>query len=196
MRYQGESNVPGAPGNFPGRLVAGNPFSRFTDEEKRNSIPVTFTQAFKGLPGGAGNLGGMQIAQAMPQAMGLGGPMQMGPGAETQGMPAAPNVFSVRPAVDIRETGPAFGGSLNIPIGQKGRINVSGRYSPLDEGRLTLQGVLGQPQGQPGFGVDFSVNRRLNPRASMMPSMMMGGMPPMTGPQDDLSIMGRYGAKF
>ena len=101
MRYQGADNVPGSPGNFPGRLVAGNPFSsdfvirpqqgrpsaagptlfplrqpgdayiyRFTDEEKRNSIPVTFTQAqlMPGMMpmGNAGFFYGPQLGQVPP----------------------------------------------------------------------------------------------------------------------------------
>jgi len=133
---------------------------------------------------GIGNMGGM-IAQAYPNATALGGDMRMQPGGAPPGMGEAPNVFSVRPRInymDPEQGGLELGGAVNIPIGKRGRINVQGGYQP-DTTQLNVNVTVGQPQGAPGFGVDFFMNRRLR-QPSSSPSM------------NDYGVMGRYGAEF
>ena len=133
---------------------------------------------------GIGNMGGM-IAQAYPNATALGGDMRMQPGGAPPGMGEAPNVFSVRPRInymDPEQGGLELGGAVNIPIGKRGRINVQGGYQP-DTTQLNVNATVGQPQGAPGFGVDFFMNRRLR-QPSSSPSM------------NDYGVMGRYGAEF
>ena len=133
---------------------------------------------------GIGNMGGM-IAQAYPNATALGGDMRMQPGGAPPGMGEAPNVFSVRPRInymDPEQGGLELGGAVNIPIGKRGRINVQGGYQP-DTTQLNVNATVGQPQGAPGFGVDFFMNRRLR-QPSSSPSMNAYG------------VMGRYGAEF
>jgi hypothetical protein len=133
---------------------------------------------------GIGNMGGM-IAQAYPNATALGGDMRMQPGGAPPGMGEAPNVFSVRPRLnymDPEQGGLELGGAVNIPIGKRGRINVQGGYQP-DTTQLNINATVGQPQGDPGFGVDFFMNRRLR-QPSSSPSM------------NDYGVMGRYGAEF
>ena len=133
---------------------------------------------------GIGNMGGM-IAQAYPNATALGGDMRMQPSGAPPGMGEAPNVFSVRPRInymDPEQGGLELGGAVNIPIGKRGRINVQGGYQP-DTTQLNVNATVGQPQGAPGFGVDFFMNRRLR-QPSSSPSM------------NDYGVMGRYGAEF
>jgi len=133
---------------------------------------------------GIGNMGGM-IAQAYPNATALGGDMRMQPGGAPPGMGEAPNVFSVRPRInymDPEQGGLELGGAVNIPIGKRGRINVQGGYQP-DTTQLNVNATVGQPQGAPGFGVDFFMNRRLR-QPSSSPSM------------NDYGVMGRLGAEF
>jgi hypothetical protein len=133
---------------------------------------------------GIGNMGGM-IAQAYPNATALGGDMRMQPGGAPPGMGEAPNVFSVRPRInymDPEQGGLELGGAVNIPIGKRGRINVQGGYQP-DTTQLNVNATVGQPQGAPGFGVDFFMNRRLR-QPSSSPSM------------NDYGVRGRYGAEF
>jgi hypothetical protein len=133
---------------------------------------------------GIGNMGGM-IAQAYPNATALGGDMRMQPGGAPPGMGEAPNVFSVRPRInymDPEQGGLELGGAVNIPIGKRGRINVQGGYQP-DTTQLNVNATVGQPQGAPGFGVDFFMNRRLR-QPSSSPSM------------NDYGVMSRYGAEF
>jgi hypothetical protein len=133
---------------------------------------------------GIGNMGGM-IAQAYPNATALGGDMRMQPGGAPPGMGEAPNVFSARPRInymDPEQGGLELGGAVNIPIGKRGRINVQGGYQP-DTTQLNVNATVGQPQGAPGFGVDFFMNRRLR-QPSSSPSM------------NDYGVMGRYGAEF
>jgi hypothetical protein len=170
-----------------------------SDFDRENAIPVKFRQA--GLQPGmapAGNAGYF-LAQAAPVAPnGLGGPLTMsdtGPG-----MPQQPNVFSFRPSVQVRDEeqgGLGLGGSLNIPIGRQGRINVQGEYQP-GTSNLNLRGTIGQPPGSQGFGIDFGVNRRLNRPA--MPGMFGGGMvpgiPSTSGPQDDMYGILRASQQF
>jgi hypothetical protein len=128
------------------------------------------------------------LAQALPGQMAgmLGGPMQMNP---NQG----PNVFSVRPRVSYLEPeqgGLDLGGSINIPLGQTGRIGVQGGYQP-ENNMLNLQGTIGQPQGAQGFGVDFFVNRKLGNRRPNPMEMPMGGMG-----MNDMGGQLRYGTEF
>jgi hypothetical protein len=133
---------------------------------------------------GIGNMGGM-IAQAYPNATALGGDMRMQPGGAPPGMGEAPNVFSVRPRInymDPEQGGLELGGAVNIPIGKRGRINVQGGYQP-DTTQLNVNATVGQPQGAPGFGVDFFMNRRLR-QPSSSPSM------------NDYGVRGRLGAEF
>jgi len=206
MFYGGESNVPGAPGN----LLAGNPLMdpRFKipgtrsggqpvlpGENKKDIEDVYGRPGMKPMPGfspfqlpsamqGIGNMRGM-IAQAYPNATALGGAMRMQPGGAPPGMGEAPNVFSVRPRInymDPEQGGLELGGAVNIPIGQRGRINVQGGYQP-ETTQLNVNATVGQPQGAPGFGVDFFMNRRLR-RSPSSPSM------------NDYGVMGRYGAEF
>ena len=216
MFYGGERNVPGAPGNvgagrgyFPNVFgIAGNPFGSAFEipGKKSNGQPVLPGESKKGIedvygrpgpqpmPGnsplglpmamqGIGNAGAM-LAQGMPNAAGLGGSMGMG----GQGM-QQPNVFSVRPRVSYMEPeegGLDLGGTVNIPIGKDGRINVTGGYQP-DQGMLNLQGTIGQPQGRPGLGLDVFVKRNLNRRNTQM------GMP---GFPEDMGGQIRYESQF
>jgi hypothetical protein len=130
-----------------------------------------------------GNMGGM-MAQAMPNAAGLGASMGIGgPGMEQ------PNVFSIRPRISYlepEEGGLDLGGTVNIPIGAKGRINVTGGYQP-EQNMLNLQGTVGQPQGSPGLGLDFFVKRNLNRGNTPM------GMPGFPG---DMGGQIRYESQF
>jgi hypothetical protein len=126
-----------------------------------------------------GNMGGL-IAQADPNAAALGGSMRMGDMPPGFGMQQAPNVFSVRPRInymDPEQGGLELGGAVNVPIGERGRINVQGGYQP-DTRQLNINATVGQPQGSPGFGVDFGMNRTLG------------------GNRNNFGVMGRYGAQF
>jgi hypothetical protein len=150
-------------------------------------------QTGSSIPGAPGNFAGIQLAQAMPQAMGLGGPMQMNQGYQQFQQPQfpgapPPNVFSLRPSIHITDENiPTFGGSVNIPIGQQGRIYLNGTYDPANEGLLKFQGTIGQPPGSEkgGIGIDITGTRKMNPN----PSMMMG-------PPNDFSVFGRGSARF
>lgn len=129
---------------------------------------------------GIGNMGGM-LAQADPNAAALGGLMQAGGAPPGFGMRAAPNVFSVRPRIDYMDPeqgGLELGGSLNIPIGERGRVNVQGGYQP-DTRKLNINATVGQPQGSRGFGVDVNVNRTLG-----------------SGGRNNFGVYGRYGTQF
>ena len=126
---------------------------------------------------GIGNMGGM-MAQADPRAAALGNSMQVGGGPP--GMGVAPNVFSIRPRInymDPEQGGLELGGAVNVPIGERGRINVQGGYQP-DTKQLNVNATVGQPQGSPGFGIDFNMNRTLG------------------GNRNNYGVMGRYGAQF
>ena len=200
LRVRGDEGVAGAIGNV-GQL-AGNPLMdpRFKIPggqpwNKTPLLPGKETKEFEKRPldgpfrvplamNGIGNMGGM-IAQAYPNATALGGDMRMQPGGAPPGMGEAPNVFSVRPRLnymDPEQGGLELGGAVNIPIGKRGRINVQGGYQP-DTTQLNVNATVGQPQGAPGFGVDFFMNRRLR-QPSSSPSM------------NDYGVMGRYGAEF
>ena len=157
------------------------------ETKKYNEAPINIPAQFQ-LPGAmfpAGNAGGL-MAQAMPGATALGGQMGMSMQNEGPGM-IGPNVFSVRPRVSYlepEEGGLDLGGTVNIPIGARGRINVQGGYQP-ETNMLNVQGTVGQPQGSPGLGVDFFVRRNLNRRNPM-------GM----GMSDDMGGQVRYGTQF
>lgn len=133
----------------------------------------------------AGNVGA--LAQAFPSAAGLGAPMQMQ--AIPEGMPQGalieqPNVFSVRPRIsyqDAERGGLELGGTVNIPLGEKGRFNVQGGYQP-ETSNLNLNATVGQPPGSPGFGLDFIMNRKLRPNNNQNPN--------------DFGVMGRYEGQF
>lgn len=149
-------------------------------EERPLTKPFQLPSAMDGI----GNMGGM-IAQANPNATALGGMMRMQPGGAPPGMGEAPNVFSVRPRInymDPEQGGLELGGAVNVPLGQRGRINVQGGYQP-DTSRLNINATVGQPQGAPGFGVDFFMNRKLR-QPSSSPSM------------NDYGLMGRYETQF
>ena len=172
MRIQGGIPVGGNLGAVAARP---NPFD----------IPSQFQ-----LPGAmfpAGNAGGL-MAQAMPGAAALGGQMgMMYQGQDPNAM--SPNVFSIRPRVSYLEPeqgGLDLGGTVNIPMGAKGRINVQGGYQP-ETNMLNVQGTVGQPQGSPGLGLDFFVRRNLNRRNPMGMGM---GMP------DDMGGQLRYDTQF
>jgi len=151
---------------------------------------------FAGIPGDVGNFGGL-IAQGLPptgSAGVLGGMMQMG-GPMRQGVPQGPpqpNVFSFRPNMkylDPEEGGLQFGGELNIPLGEKGRINATGTYYP-ETNSVSATGTVGQPKGSPGFGIDFFVNRRLSPNQNTnIPGL---GQPNL----NDAGAYARYGGRF
>ena len=204
MKLRGDEGVAGAIGNVA--QIAGNPFSSSfvipqqsrmeadrlfrqgmdnTEsgrkmKENMQSVRQMFPQAM----GGIGNMQGM-IAQAYPNATALGGAMRMQPGGAPPGIGETPNVFSVRPRInymDPEQGGLELGGAVNIPIGQRGRINVQGGYQP-DTTQLNINATVGQPPGAPGFGVDFFMNRKLR-QPSSGPSM------------NDYGVMGRYGAEF
>ena len=123
------------------------------------------------LPSAMYNIGntGTMLAQANPDAAALGGLMQ-----------AVPNVFSVRPRINYMDPvqgGLELGGAVNVPIGERGRINVQGGYQP-DTRQLNINATIGQPQGSPGFGIDFNMNRTLG------------------GNRNNYGVMGRYGTQF
>jgi hypothetical protein len=149
-------------------------------EERPLTRPFQLPSAMNGI----GNMGGM-IAQANPNAAALGSVMRMQPGDVPPEMGEPPNVFSVRPRInymDPEQGGLELGGAVNVPIGQRGRINVQGGYQP-DTSQLNINATVGQPQGAPGFGVDFFMNRKLR-QPSSSPSM------------NDYGLMGRYETQF
>jgi hypothetical protein len=210
MYYGGERNVAGAAGNLRGIANTGGipnlpvdsdllkklkqpgtaPPPGFREQyglpsepDQKSPSSTQFRQALGGFAP-VGNLGGL-LAQAYPGASALGGQMGMNMGMP-QGMPGmpAPNVFSVRPRVFYREPeegGLDLGGSVNIPIGKEGRINVQGGYQP-ETNMMNLQGTIGQPPGTQGLGLDFFVNRNLNRK-------FPGGM-------DDMGGQLRYNTQF
>jgi hypothetical protein len=210
MYYSGERNVGGAAGNLLGTANTGGIPNLPVDsdllkklKQPGTSPPPGFREQY-GLPSGpdqkspnntqfrqalggftpVGNLGGL-LAQAYPGASALGGQMGMNMGMP-QGIPGmpTPNVFSVRPRVSYRESeegGLDLGGSVNIPIGKEGRINVQGGYQP-ETNIMNLQGTIGQPPGTQGLGLDFFVNRNLNRK-------FPGGM-------DDMGGQLRYNTQF
>ena len=145
-------------------------------EERPLTRPFQLPSAMNGI----GNMGGM-IAQANPNAAALGSVMRMQPGDVPPEIGEPPNVFSVRPRInymDPEQGGLELGGALNIPIGERGRINVQGGYQP-DTRRLNVNATVGQPQGSRGFGFDVNVNRTLG-----------------SGGRNDYGVYGRYGTQF
>ena len=145
-------------------------------EERPLTRPFQLPSAMNGI----GNMGGM-IAQANPNAAALGSVMRMQPGDVPPEMGEPPNVFSVRPRInymDPEQGGLELGGALNIPIGERGRINVQGGYQP-DTRRLNVNATVGQPQGSRGFGFDVNVNRTLG-----------------SGGRNDYGAGIRYGTQF
>jgi hypothetical protein len=145
-------------------------------EERPLTRPFQLPSAMNGI----GNMGGM-IAQANPNAAALGSVMRMQPGDVPPEMGEPPNVFSVRPRInymDPEQGGLELGGALNIPIGERGRINVQGGYQP-DTRRLNVNATVGQPQGSRGFGFDVNVNRTLG-----------------SGGRNDYGVYGRYGTQW
>jgi hypothetical protein len=207
MRYDGQLNSPGAPGNrvgVYGDSIAGTWATRDFPQGQQPEADALFRRGIKGTPleqrtqnlrevlktnpgslfapqAGQviGNMGGL-LAQANPNAAFLGGPMQAGGIPPGFGMEAAPNVFSVRPRInymDPEQGGLELGGAVNVPLGERGRINVQGGYQP-DTRQLNVNATIGQPQGSPGFGIDFNMNRTLG------------------GNRNNYGVMGRYGAQF
>jgi hypothetical protein len=145
-------------------------------EERPLTRPFQLPSAMNGI----GNMGGM-IAQANPNAAALGNVMRMQPGDVPPEMGEPPNVFSVRPRInymDPEQGGLELGGAVNVPIGERGRINVQGGYQP-DTRRLNVNATVGQPQGSRGFGFDVNVNRTLG-----------------SGGRNDYRVYGRYGTQF
>jgi hypothetical protein len=145
-------------------------------EERPLTRPFQLPSAMNGI----GNMGGM-IAQVNPNAAALGSVMRMQPGDVPPEMGEPPNVFSVRPRInymDPEQGGLELGGALNIPIGERGRINVQGGYQP-DTRRLNVNATVGQPQGSRGFGFDVNVNRTLG-----------------SGGRNYYGVYGRYGTQF
>ena len=145
-------------------------------EERPLTRPFQLPSAMNGI----GNMGGM-VAQANPNAAALGSVMRMQPGDVPPEMGEPPNVFSVRPRInymDPEQGGLELGGALNIPIGERGRINVQGGYQP-DTRRLNVNATVGQPQGSRGFGFDVNVNRTLG-----------------SGGRNDYGVYGRYGTQW
>jgi hypothetical protein len=145
-------------------------------EERPLTRPFQLPSAMNGI----GNMGGM-IAQANPNAAALGSVMRMQPGDVPPEMGEPPNVFSVRPRInymDPEQGGLELGGAVNVPIGERGRINVQGGYQP-DTRRLNVNATVGQPQGSRGFGFDVNVNRTLG-----------------SGGRNDYGVYGRYGTQF
>ena len=145
-------------------------------EERPLTRPFQLPSAMNGI----GNMGGM-IAQVNPNAAALGSVMRMQPGDVPPEMGEPPNVFSVRPRInymDPEQGGLELGGAVNVPIGERGRINVQGGYQP-DTRRLNVNATVGQPQGSRGFGFDVNVNRTLG-----------------SGGRNDYRVYGRYGTQF
>ena len=150
------------------------------DTKEFDERPLTRPFQLPSAMNGIGNMGGM-IAQANPNAAALGSVMRMQPGDVPPEMGEPPNVFSVRPRInymDPEQGGLELGGALNIPIGERGRINVQGGYQP-DTRRLNVNATVGQPQGSRGFGFDVNVNRTLG-----------------SGGRNDYGVYGRYGTQF
>ena len=195
--FQGPDSVQGG---FLGNRLAGNPLTdprfKIPGGQPWNSTPLlpgNDTKKFEERPlprpfqlpsamYGIGNTGTM-LAQADPNAAALGGAMRMQPGGIPPGMGEPPNVFSVRPRInymDPEQGGLELGGSVNIPIGERGRINMQGGYQP-DTRRLNVNATIGQLPGQKGFGVDFTMDRTLG-----------GG----SNNRNDLGVYGRYGTQF
>ena len=195
--FQGPDSVQGG---FLGNRLAGNPLTdprfKIPGGQPWNSTPLlpgNDTKKFEERPlprpfqlpsamYGIGNTGTM-LAQADPNAAALGGAMRMQPGGIPPGMEEPPNVFSVRPRIkymDPKQGGLELGGSVNIPIGERGRINMQGGYQP-DTRRLNVNATIGQLPGQKGFGVDFTMDRTLG-----------GG----SNNRNDLGVYGRYGTQF
>jgi hypothetical protein len=190
-----------------GAVAGGNPLldPRFKIQggepwNKTPILPGKETKDFENQPFPAPALppaGSNLLAQGMPpmgNAGALGGAMQMG-GLMQQGAPqgpAQPNVFSFRPNMKYlnpEEGGLQFGGELNIPLGEKGRINATGTYYP-ETNSVSATGTVGQPKGLPGFGIDFFVNRRLNQNQNTNV--------PGPGPQNlnDAGAYARYSGRF
>lgn len=163
---QGGSSPLGNAGFFEGQNINTfqTPFSSiFLAENQGPSTPIKYyPDANKGQGGYLPNRGagypanvrpkGQQfLAQLPPNATGLGGEIG-GP---------APNVFSMRPRIGYDEQGLDVGGSMNVPIGTDGRVQLTGGYRP-DSNELNLRGTIGQPPGSQGLGIDFYVNKLLN----------------------------------
>ena len=165
--------IPGGQPWNPTPLLPGNDTKKF--EERPLTKPFQLPSAMYGI----GNTGTM-LAQADPNAAALGGMMQAGAVPPGFGMQAAPNVFSVRPRInymDPEQGGLELGGAVNVPIGERGRINVQGGYQP-DTRQLNINATVGQPQGSPGFGIDFNMNKTIG------------------GNRNNYGVMGRYGVQF
>lgn len=207
MRYDGQRNSPGAPGNNAGIYgggLAGTWATRDFPQGEQPEAEELYRRGIKGTPmeqriknlreviktnpgslfapqagQGIGNMGGL-LAQANPNAAFLGGPMQAGGVPPGFGERANPNVFSVRPQINYMDPeagGLELGGSVNVPIGTQGRVNVQGGYQP-DTRQLNINATVGQPSGSPGFGIDFNMNRTLG------------------GNKNNYGVMGRYGTQF
>lgn len=182
IRYYGESNVPGAPGQT---LVAGgNPLldPRFKIQggepwNKTPLLPGKDTKKFENqplpvpaLPQAGSNL----LAQGLPpmgNAGALGGEMMMGPRFGPR-----PLNFDVN-AVDDRVE--SIGGSANIQIDPNQTLRIGGNFNPAYTDPMGMQ----NPQGFSVYGeyatpgIGFNVNYR-NTGRGRGPQ----GMPGMGGP--------------
>jgi len=178
----GYDNIPGAPGNTYGNLT-GNPFGAgfVIPKGKASGQPVMPEEN----PADINSVYGRPGLQPMPTPMQPRLPMAFGgdnfnlntllaqasPGGQNIGNVGgmlggeiavpAPNVFSMRPRIGYNEQGLDVGGSMNIPIGKDGRVQLTGGYRP-DSSELKLKGTIGQPPGSQGLGIDFYVNKLLN----------------------------------
>ena len=120
--------------------------------------------------GNAGFFEGQQfLAQLLSNSAGLGGEISL----------PSPNVFSMRPRIGYDEQGLDVGGSINVPIGTDGRVQLTGGYRP-DSSKLNLKGTIGQPPGSQGLGIDFYVNKLLNKKPE----------------GSDLGVEARYNTRF
>jgi len=189
IRYYGESNVPGAPGQS---LIAGTPGSRLSEDEMSKRLYEPFMQT---------NPAGQQIrqrgqqfqqnfnrfplqAQAIPGAGGmapmgnagaLGGDMGMGPSF-------GPKPFNVDVNAVDDGTGnrlESIGGSANIKLDRNQTLRLGGSFNPAYTDPMGMQ----MPQGfslqgayeTPGIGINVNYRNTGRVRGPQ-------GIPGMGGP--------------
>jgi len=185
MRYFGESNVPGAPGNFLAgspsfQIGPRSPFKGMSQEElnklkewdsRPGDLQKYYEQQnrpgpqlpFAGFPGAIGNMGGLvaqaQNVGAMAGAGALGGGMGMNSEQMQRQMQEMQQQGGppVKFGVDIEnEKVKNFRGSVNANLDQNQSIRFGGNYNVQDQ-----TGQLGIGYQTPTFGFDVNVMRTL-----------------------------------
>jgi len=186
VRYYGEQNVPGAPGQT---LVAGSPGSRLSEDEINKRLyehymqnnPVgqqirqrgqQFQQNFNRFPLQAQGLPGAGGMAPMGNAGALGGGMEMGMGPRFGPRPLNVDINAVDDRIE------SIGGSTNIQLDDNQTLRFGGGYNPGFTDQMGMQNpetysIYGAYE-TPGFGVN--VNYRNTGRGRGMQSMPgMGG---------------------